>query len=197
MKVLVASNNKGKLKEFNKILGELGIECISMNDAGIDIDVEETGTTFLENAKIKAEAIYKIAKIPTVSDDSGLCVDALGGEPGVYSARYAGEHGNDEKNNEKLLANLKNIPPEKRTARFMSVVYLVLDDNTAISAQGTAEGFIIDDPKGENGFGYDPIFFSPTLGKTFAQASVEEKNAISHRGSALRELKRKLSAIKK
>lgn len=197
MKVLVASNNKGKLKEFNKILGELGIECISMNDAGIDIDVEETGTTFLENAKIKAEVIYKIAKIPTVSDDSGLCVDALGGEPGVYSARYAGEHGNDEKNNEKLLANLKNIPPEKRTARFMSVVYLVLDDNTAISAQGTAEGFIIDEPKGENGFGYDPIFFSPTLGKTFAQASVEEKNAISHRGSALRELKRKLSAIKK
>lgn len=197
MKVLVASNNKGKLKEFNKILGELGIECISMNDAGIDIDVEETGTTFLENAKIKAEAIYKITKIPTVSDDSGLCVDALGGEPGVYSARYAGEHGNDEKNNEKLLANLKNIPPEKRTARFMSVVYLVLDDNTAISAQGTAEGFIIDEPKGENGFGYDPIFFSPTLGKTFAQASVEEKNAISHRGSALRELKRKLSAIKK
>lgn len=197
MKVLVASNNKGKLKEFNKILGELGIECISMNDAGIDIDVEETGTTFLENAKIKAEAIYKIAKIPTVSDDSGLCVDALGGEPGVYSARYAGEHGNDEKNNEKLLANLKNILPEKRTARFMSVVYLVLDDNTAISAQGTAEGFIIDEPKGENGFGYDPIFFSPTLGKTFAQASVEEKNAISHRGSALRELKRKLSAIKK
>lgn len=197
MKVLVASNNKGKLKEFNKILGELGIECISMNDAGIDIDVEETGTTFLENAKIKAEAIYKIAKIPTVSDDSGLCVDVLGGEPGVYSARYAGEHGNDEKNNEKLLANLKNIPPEKRTARFMSVVYLVLDDNTAISAQGTAEGFIIDEPKGENGFGYDPIFFSPTLGKTFAQASVEEKNAISHRGSALRELKRKLSAIKK
>ena len=197
MKVLVASNNKGKLKEFNKILGELGIECISMNDAGIDIDVEETGTTFLENAKIKAEAIYKIAKIPTVSDDSGLCVDALGGEPGVYSAGNAGEHGNDEKNNEKLLANLKNIPPEKRTARFMSVVYLVLDDNTAISAQGTAEGFIIDEPKGENGFGYDPIFFSPTLGKTFAQASVEEKNAISHRGSALRELKRKLSAIKK
>lgn len=197
MKVLVASNNKGKLKEFNKILGELGIECISMNDAGIDIDVEETGTTFLENAKIKAEAIYKIAKIPTVSDDSGLCVDVLGGEPGVYSARYAGEHGNDEKNNEKLLANLKNIPPEKRTARFMSVVYLVLDDNTAISAQGTAEGFIIDEPKGENGFGYDPIFFSPTLGKTFAQASVEEKNAISHRGSALRELKRKLSVIKK
>ena len=197
MKVLVASNNKGKLKEFNKILGELGIECISMNDAGIDIDVEETGTTFLENAKIKAEAIYKIAKIPTVSDDSGLCVDALGDEPGVYSARYTGEHGNDEKNNEKLLANLKNIPLEKRTARFMSVVYLVLDDNTAISAQGTAEGFIIDEPKGENGFGYDPIFFSPTLGKTFAQASVEEKNAISHRGSALRELKRKLSAIKK
>lgn len=197
MKVLVASNNKGKLKEFNKILGELGIECISMNDAGIDIDVEETGTTFLENAKIKAEAIYKIAKIPTVSDDSGLCVDALGGEPGVYSARYAGEHGNDEKNNEKLLANLKNIPPEKRTARFMSVVYLVLDDNTAISAPGTAEGFIIDEPKGENGFGYDPIFFSPTLEKTFAQASVEEKNAISHRGSALRELKRKLSMIKK
>ena len=193
MKLLVASNNKGKLKEFNSILGELGIECVSMKDMGIDIEVEETGNTFLENAKIKAEEIYKKVKIPTVSDDSGLEVDALNGEPGVFSARYAGTHGDDTANNRKLLENLKNIPYEKRTARFKSVVYLVIDENTSLYAEGTAEGYILDSPKGENGFGYDPLFYSPVLGKTFAEAKSAEKNAVSHRGTAIRELKKKLS----
>ena len=197
MKMLVASNNKGKLREFNSILGELGIECVSMADVGIDIEVEETGTTFLENARIKAEEIYKIAKIPTVSDDSGLEVDYLGGEPGVYSARYSGEHGNDEKNNQKLLENLEGIPFDKRTGRFRSVVYLVLDEHTHLYANGTAEGIILTEAKGENGFGYDPLFFSPTLGKTFAEASAKEKNDISHRGNAIRELKKKLEEIVK
>ena len=196
MKMLVASNNKGKLREFNSILGELGIECVSMADMGIDIEVDETGTTFLENAKIKAEEIYKIAKIPTVSDDSGLEVDFLGGEPGVYSARYGGEHGNDLKNNEKLLKNLKGVPEEKRTARFKSVVYLVLDENTHIWAEGSVEGIILTEARGENGFGYDPLFYSPKLGKTFAQAEAQEKNSISHRGNAIRELKKKLEELK-
>ena len=165
MKFLVASNNKGKLREFNAILSELGIECVSMGEMGINIEVDETGTTFLENARIKAEEIYKIAKIPTVSDDSGLEVDYLGGEPGVYSARYAGDHGNDKENNLKLLKNLEGVPDEKRTGRFKSVVYLVLDENTHIWAEG------------------------------FAEATAEEKNAISHRGNAIRDLKKKLEKI--
>lgn len=197
MKILVASNNKGKLREFNSILGELGIECVSMGDMGIDIEVEENGTTFLENAKIKAEEIYKIVKMPTVSDDSGLEVDFLGGEPGVYSARYAGEHGNDKKNNEKLLSNLKDVPYNKRTARFKSVVYLVLDENTSLYAEGTVSGIILNEEKGENGFGYDPLFYSEELGKTFAEATGEEKNSISHRGNAIRELKKKLEQLNK
>ena len=195
MKLLVASNNKGKLREFNAILGELGIECVSMGEMGIDIEVDETGTTFLENAKIKAEEIYKIAKIPTVSDDSGLEVDFLGGEPGVYSARYAGEHGNDKENNIKLLKNLEGVPDEKRTGRFKSVVYLVLDENTHVWAEGSVEGIIMHEEKGENGFGYDPLFFSPQLNKSFAEATPEEKNAISHRGNAIRDLKKKLEKI--
>ena len=195
MKLLVASNNKGKLREFNAILGELGIECVSMGEMGIDIEVDETGTTFLENAKIKAEEIYKIAKIPTVSDDSGLEVDFLGGEPGVYSARYAGEHGNDKENNIKLLKNLEGGPDEKRTGRFKSVVYLVLDENTHVWAEGSVEGIIMHEEKGENGFGYDPLFFSPKLNKSFAEATPEEKNAISHRGNAIRDLKKKLEKI--
>lgn len=195
MKILVASNNKGKLREFNSILGELGIECVSMEDIGIKTDVEETGKTFLENAKIKAEAIYKIAGIPTVSDDSGLEVDCLGGKPGVYSARYGGEHGNDKKNNQKLLEDMKDVPAEQRTGRFKSVVYLIIDENTHIYAEGTAEGVILTEKRGENGFGYDPLFFSPILGKTFAEASEKEKNDVSHRGSAIRDLKKKLENV--
>lgn len=195
MKMLVASNNKAKIKELNTILGELGIECVSMADMGIKAEVEETGKTFLENAKIKAEEIYKIAKIPTISDDSGLEVDFLNGKPGVFSARYAGEHGNDEKNNEKLLNELKSVPYKKRTAHFKSVVYLVLNDETHIFAEGTVDGLILNEKRGENGFGYDPLFFSPELDKTFAEANSEEKNAISHRGNAIRALKKKLEKI--
>lgn len=196
MKILVASNNKSKIKELNAILGELGVECVSLSDMGINADVEETGSTFFENAKIKAEAFYKIAKIPTISDDSGLEVDALNGEPGVFSARYAGEHGNDEKNNQKLLENIKNVPEDKRTARFKSVVCLILDENNFISAEGSVEGIILNEARGQNGFGYDPLFFSPKLNKTFAEATAEEKNAISHRGNAIRSLKKKLEQIK-
>ena len=192
MKLLVATNNMGKLREFNKILGELGIECVSLKDMGINIDVEEDGETFLENAKIKAEEVFKIAGIPTVSDDSGLEVDALSGEPGVYSARYAGVHGDDEANNRLLLQKLKDVPDEKRSARFKCAIYLVMSEDKHYFSEGSAEGFILHSKKGENGFGYDPLFFSSDLKKGFAEASDEEKNSVSHRGKALRELKKKL-----
>ena len=192
MKLLVATNNMGKLREFNKILGELGIECVSLKDMGINIDVEEDGKTFLENAKIKAEEVFKIAGIPTVSDDSGLEVDALFGEPGVYSARYAGVHGDDEANNRLLLEKLKDVPDEKRSARFKCAIYLVMSEDKHYFSEGGAEGFILHSKKGENGFGYDPLFFSSDLKKGFAEASDEEKNSVSHRGKALRGLKKKL-----
>lgn len=190
MKLLVATNNQGKLKEFNKILGELGIECVSLRDLGITADVEETGTTFLENALLKAKEIFKLAKIPTISDDSGLMVDALGGEPGVYSARYAGEPSDDQKNMDKLLANLKDEP--NRTARFKSVIAAVFSEDDIIVSEGECEGVIIDEKRGDNGFGYDPIFYVESLGKTFSEMTDEEKNSLSHRGNAIRNLKEQL-----
>lgn len=196
MKLLVATNNQGKLKEFNKILGDLGIECVSLKDMNINIDVEENGSTFLENAKIKAKEIYKIAKMPTVSDDSGLEIDALNGEPGVYSARYSGVHGDDEANNKLVLEKMKDVPNEKRTARFKSAVYLVLDEGREYYAQGSTEGMIMREKHGENGFGYDPIFFSTVLHKSFAEVSGDEKNSVSHRGNAIRALKKKLEELK-
>ena len=192
MKLLVATNNQGKLKEFNKILGELGIECVSLRDMGITVDVEETGTTFLENALLKAKEIYKIAKIPTISDDSGLMVDALNGEPGVYSARYAGEPSDDNRNMDKLLANLKN--ETNRTARFKSVIAAVFSEDDILVSEGDCEGVIIDEKRGDNGFGYDPIFYVDSLEKTFAQMSDEEKNSLSHRGNAIRNLKEQLKS---
>ncbi|MBO5408855.1 MAG: XTP/dITP diphosphatase [Clostridia bacterium] len=190
MKLLVATNNQGKLKEFNEILGELGIECVSLRDMGISVDVEETGTTFLENALLKAKEIYNIAKIPTISDDSGLLVDALNGEPGVYSARYAGEPSDDNRNMDKLLANLKD--KKKRTARFKSVIAAVFSEEDILVSEGECEGVIIEEKRGENGFGYDPIFYVEALGKTFAEMTDAEKNSLSHRGRAIRNLKDQL-----
>ncbi len=190
MKLLVATNNQGKLKEFNEILGELGIECVSLKDMGITVDVEETGTTFLENALLKAKEIYKIAGIPTISDDSGLMVDVLNGEPGVYSARYAGEPSDDNKNMDKLLLNLKG--KENRTAQFKSVIAAVFSEEDILVSEGTCEGVIIDEKRGDNGFGYDPIFYVETYSKTFAEMTDEEKNSLSHRGNAIRALKEQL-----
>ena len=192
MKFLVATNNQGKLKEFNQILGELGIECVSLRDMGITADVEETGTTFLENALLKAKEIYKIAKIPTISDDSGLMVDALDGAPGVYSARYGGEPSDDNKNMDKLLANLKDVP--NRTARFKSVIAAVFSENDILVSEGECEGVIIDEKRGNNGFGYDPIFYVKSFEKTFAEMTDDEKNSFSHRGNAIRNLKEQLKS---
>jgi XTP/dITP diphosphohydrolase len=191
MKFLIATNNKGKLKEFNKILESLGIECISLKDMGIDIEVEETERTFLGNARLKAKELYKIAKIPTISDDSGLLVEALSGEPGVYSARYAGDECDDHKNIEKLLSNMENIT--NRNAEFRSVVYAVLDDNTELYAEGICEGEILFEKIGLNGFGYDPVFYVKEFGKSFAQLTDDEKNSISHRGRAIKQLKEKIN----
>jgi len=193
MKILIATNNRGKLSEFNKILGELGIECISLSDMGINADIAETENSFLGNARLKATEIYKIAKMPVISDDSGLVVDALNGEPGVLSARYSGENATDDQNIEKLLFKLKDISKENRTARFKSVVYFVLDDNTEIYAEGSCEGIILTEKQGSNGFGYDPVFFTEKFGKSFAELSDDQKNSISHRSNAVSALKAKVS----
>lgn len=185
MKLVLASKNQHKLIELKKILGELGLEVVLESDVGVDVDVEETGTTFEENSLLKAEAVMKASGMAAIADDSGLEVDALGGEPGVYSARFGGLD-TDEARTALLLERLEGVPDEKRTARFVSVVTCVLPDGRVVAARGTCEGVINHAPVGENGFGYDPVFYVPQLGRTFSEASPEEKNAISHRGDALR-----------
>jgi XTP/dITP diphosphohydrolase len=189
MKIIAATKNKNKLREFGEILN--GFEIISQEDAGIDIDVEETGTTFEENSMLKAKAIFDATGITAIADDSGLCVDALGGEPGVYSARYGGEGYDDSGRVQLLLKNMQNVPDDKRTARFVCAITLVGADGV-ITARGECEGKIDYEPKGENGFGYDPVFFVEKYGKTMAEVSPEEKNAISHRGKALKIFAQKL-----
>ena len=189
MKIIAATKNKNKLREFGEILK--GFEIISQEEAGIDIDVEETGTTFEENSLLKARAIYEKSGIPAIADDSGLCVDALNGEPGVYSARYGGEGYDDAGRVQLLLKNMKDIPDEKRTARFVCAITMVSDDGI-ITARGECEGRINHAPVGENGFGYDPVFYMEEYGKTTAEMTPDEKNAVSHRGKALRIFAEKL-----
>ncbi len=189
MKIVAATNNAGKLKEIDAILGALGYEVVSLKQMGIEIDVEETGTTFEENALLKARAVAAFTDFAVIADDSGLCVDALGGEPGVYSARYAGEGASDDMLIEKLLKNMQGIEREKRGAHFVSVVALVMPDKMELVAEGKAYGYITTEPDGEGGFGYDPVFCSDEIGKTYARMSSEEKNSISHRGRALIKLK--------
>ncbi len=184
MRLIAATHNKNKLREFKEILGPLGYEVVGEDEAGADIEVEETGTTFEENARLKAEAIHAATGAAVVADDSGLCVDALGGEPGVFSARYGGLD-TDGARVELLLKNLAGVSREKRTARFMCAIVFIGADGGLVASTGSVEGYITEAPEGENGFGYDPVFFSPELGKTFAMASAAEKNAVSHRGRAL------------
>ncbi len=194
MKILIATHNKHKLTEMRRILEPMGYEVLTDDMLGISLtDVEETGTTFVENARIKAESGCRESGIACIADDSGLCVDALGGEPGVYSARYSGEHGNDDANNKKLLAELQNVPDEKRTARFECVICVSFPDGSEVIAKGTCVGKIGYSELGENGFGYDPLFMVGE--KSFAQLSGEEKDAISHRGRALQALKEKLPTV--
>lgn len=190
MKLVLASKNQKKLVEMNAILGQLGIEVCSEAEAGVDLDVEETGTTFEENSLLKAKAVMEASGMPAIADDSGLCVDALGGAPGVYSARYGGEGLDDAGRTRLLLENMRGQSP--RTCRFVSVITCCFPNGDVISARGECEGTVAFAPMGDGGFGYDPVFFVPGLKKTFAQLSAEEKNSMSHRGRALEIFKGKL-----
>ena len=183
MKLVLASKNQKKLVEMNDILSHLGIEVCSEAEAGVDVEVEETGTTFEENSLLKARAVMEASGMPAIADDSGLCVDALGGAPGVYSARYGGEGLDDVRRYQLLLENMKGQMP--RTAKFVSVITCCFPNGDVITARGECPGTIAFAPMGEGGFGYDPVFFVPPLKKTFAQLAPEEKNAVSHRGKAL------------
>ena len=189
MKLLIASNNAHKIREIKEILGDLFDEILSLREAGVSADPEETGETFEENARIKAEAILQLTGCAALADDSGLEVDALGGEPGVYSARYMGEKTSYEIKNWNLIHRLAEVPEEKRTARFVCVIAAVLPDGRVLTTRGTMEGRIAYEPAGAGGFGYDPILMLPEYGKTSAEITMEEKNAISHRGKALRAMK--------
>lgn len=192
MKILIATHNKHKLTEMERILAPMGYEVVTDTDIGIALtDVEETGTTFIENARIKAESGCKESGLICIADDSGLCVDALDGAPGVYSARYSGEHGNDEANIVKLLEELKDVPDEKRTAHFQCSICVSFPDGSEVTAHGKCEGKIGYEKRGENGFGYDPVFMVGD--KSFAELTSAEKDAISHRGNALKVLREKLT----
>ncbi len=194
MKQLVlASGNPGKLRELSAILDELGYQLHAQSEFGVD-EVAETGTTFVENAIIKARHAATITGLPALADDSGIEVDALDGAPGVYSARFAGANADDAANNALLVDKLRNVPPAERSARYRAVIVLMRHaaDPSPLICEGSWEGMIQLDPAGDGGFGYDPYFFLPDLGCTSAQLSASEKNRLSHRGAALQELKRKL-----
>lgn len=184
MRIILASNNKNKLKELKSLLEPKGFEVISQREAGVDKEAEENGTTFEENALIKARAIYGIMKCAVIADDSGLEVDALNGEPGVYSHRYAGENATDSDRCDKVLGLMKDVADAESTARFVCAVAYIDSDGKESVVRGTCEGVIGREKRGSNGFGYDPIFYVGE--KSFAQLSEEEKNGISHRGNALK-----------
>jgi len=194
MKMVLASRNRKKIAELQTLLGESfpDLELLSLDDVGFVGEIEETGETFEENALIKAQTACRVSGLPGIADDSGLAVDALNGAPGVYSARYAGGHGDDEANNAKLLSELENVPDEKRTASFICCMAVVWPNGKKVTVQGSVSGLILREKRGNGGFGYDPLFYYPPLEKTTAELSAEEKNAVSHRGSAVRELCRVL-----
>ncbi|MBE6971282.1 MAG: RdgB/HAM1 family non-canonical purine NTP pyrophosphatase [Ruminococcaceae bacterium] len=183
MKLVLASQNKGKLKEMQKILADLGVEVVLQSELGINVDVEETGTTFAENSMLKAKAVMEASGLPAIADDSGLCVDWLNGAPGVYSARYGGLD-SDEARYRLLLENLRGAT--NRAAHFHTDIVCCFPNGDVLQAEGDCFGTIAYAPAGEGGFGYDPIFFVPQLRKTFSQLTADEKNEISHRGVALR-----------
>ena len=195
MKLVLASKNAHKLVEMKDILSQLGVEVVLESEAGVDVDVEETGATFEENAYLKAHAVMEASGLPAIADDSGLCVDALNGAPGVYSARYGGP-GLDDAGRYKLL--LENMRGQlDRRCKFVSAICCCFPNGDRVEARGECAGTLAYAPKGEDGFGYDPIFFVPGLKKTFAELSPEEKNAISHRGNALKAFREKLETYLK
>lgn len=194
MKIIIATHNKHKLEEMSRILSPMGYEVVTDRDIGIELtDAEENGETFLDNARIKAESGCRESGLPCIADDSGLCVDALDGAPGVFSARYSGVHGDDEGNNKKLLSELSGVPTEKRTAHFACAICVSFPDGSEVTATGKCEGYIGYEKKGTNGFGYDPLFMVGD--RSLAEMTAEEKDAISHRGNALKELQKILPAL--
>ena len=193
MKMILASNNAHKMSERRAILADLGVELLSQREAGCDFEVDETGTTFEENAYLKAIAVTRVTGMPAIADDSGLEVDYLNGEPGVYSARYSGSHEHtDAQRNEYLLKKLEGVPLEQRTARFVSSICCTFPNGDVLRARGTMEGKILFAPEGKNGFGYDPLFLADGQSVTNGLLTAEQKNAISHRGKALRMLQEEL-----
>ena len=192
-KIVLATGNQGKVKEMADVLREFGFEVVAQTDLGIE-SPEETGLTFVENALLKARFASQQSGLPAIADDSGLVVETLNGEPGLYSARYAGEEGNDALNRQKLLEKMANVPAEKRQGKFVSCIVFLqhANDPSPIIAEGECHGIIGLEEKGENGFGYDSLFFSPEMNRTFAELSTAEKKQISHRGRALAVLKQKL-----
>ena len=194
MDFLIATHNMKKRAELQRILSPLGVNVLTADEEGIVLtDVEETGTTFEENAFLKADSGCRESGMPCIADDSGLCVDYLNGEPGVYSARYSGIHGDDEANIDKLLKNLENVPKEKRTARFVCAACCVFPDGKIITVRGECEGEILTERHGNGGFGYDPIFMAN--GKPFGEITSQEKDSMSHRGKALRLMSEQLKNI--
>lgn len=186
-KILIATKNDGKACEYRKLFEPKGIEVITLKDLNEQVEIIENGKTFSENALIKAQTLTDKLNIPVLADDSGLVVDALNGAPGIYSARYAGDH-DDEANNKKLLEELKKVPDEKRTAHFHCSIVATAPDKTPLEANGDVYGLIAHEKHGEDGFGYDPLFYYPEFGKTFGEIGMEEKNKVSHRAKATENL---------
>ena len=187
MKVIIATKNEGKVREFKTLLDPLGFQPVSMTEAGADPEIIEDGDTFEENAHIKAKAVRSLTNLPVIADDSGLEVEFLNGAPGIYSARYAGENATDSERNQKLLEEMQGVDRPLRNARFVCAIYFILDDKKEYCVTGTLEGFIGEEPQGENGFGYDPIFMIDE-DKSLAEVSDREKNRISHRARAMEKL---------
>lgn len=195
MRIIFATGNEGKMREIRMIMADLGLEILSMKEAGLFADVDENGTTFEENAVIKAKAIAALCNDIVLADDSGLEVDALNKEPGVYSARYMGEDTSYRIKNANIIERLAGVPEEERTARFVCAIAAVLPDGKVLECKAAMEGRIGYEERGENGFGYDPIFMLPEYGKSTAEISSEKKNELSHRGKALRMMKEKLQEV--
>lgn len=193
MRIIAATQNVHKIEEMASILGAFGMDILSQSDVGLGaVDIEETGNTFEENSEIKARAICKMTGEIAIADDSGLAVDALNGEPGVYSARYAGENATDASNNAKLLDALKDVEASQRTGKYVSVITLVYPDGRLLVSRGECTGVLLFSPRGEGGFGYDPLFVPDGTNKTFAEMTAKEKNTISHRAKALNGLRKLL-----
>jgi len=196
VKLVIASGNRGKLAEFADLLGDSGIDCVAQGELGVD-DIEETGLSFVENALLKARHAARVTGLPALADDSGLCVDALGGAPGLYSARYAGSHGDAQANINKLLDTLREVPDDRRGAHFHASIVLLrhADDPQPLIAEGSWHGRILHAPRGAGGFGYDPVFLDPERGQSAAELDPALKNRISHRGLALAVLREKLPSL--